>query len=526
MASLLAAASQDLTALLRAHSLAKYVHAFAAAIMRLIRPLHNVPSGEKVLPHTLGGRQPLIISTPTRERKHTVRRLLCPLVLLWAVVSAGAALPAAASQGRLWLVAGDIHLNPFDRSPDPEGGRDAGAVLLDDAIDRMRRAAPDPAVVVLTGDFLAHRFPALAARYAPGVPPDRPALEAMRRIAGAFGRAFPRARFLIALGNNDAPCGDYRVPLRGPYLAAVARIWAPLVTRGRESADFVRDFARGGYYSMALSGDRRIVVVNSVLFSLVFGGDCDGNERDAGRGELAWLAQTLARPHGGKTILIMHIPPGYDAQTTTYVRGLVAWPFLEPDANAAVDALVASPRNGVAFVLSGHAHRFDFRLAGKVPVLTLGSLSPIYGNNPAFYTLHIDEDGALSDIGEFTYDLTSQRWNAPRSFGRTWEAGSVVDAASLARIHSRLGSNPALRRRWQQQADGWPSRPASAGIWLGWWRPAYCAQAFLGDGFTRCAGAGARRVALIVAAALLFAVTLVLLLLLQFARGGTTLEPP
>jgi hypothetical protein len=525
MASLLAAASQDLTALLRAHSLAKSVHALAAAIVRLIRPLHNVPSGEKVLPHTLGGRQPLIISTPTRERKHTGRRLIWPLVL-WTAVAA-AALPAAASQGQLWLVAGDIHLDPFDRSPQPSGyGHDAGAALLEAAVDRMRRVAPDPAVVVLTGDFLAHRFPALAARYAPGVPLDRPALEAMRRVEGAFGRAFPHARFLIALGNNDAPCGDYRVPLTGPYLAAVARIWEPLVARGREPADFLRDFTRGGYYSMALGGHRRVVVVNSVLFSLVFAGDCRGNERDAGLGELAWLVRTLARPYDGKTILVMHIPPGYDAQTTTYVRGLVAWPFLEADANAALDALVASPHNRIALVLSGHAHRFDFRLAGAVPVLTFGSLSPIYGNNPAFYTLRFDKDGALSDIGEFTYDLTSQRWNAPRSFDGTWGAGSVVDAASLARIHARLGSDPALRRRWQQQADGWPLHPASAGIWLGWWRPAYCAQAFLDDGFTRCAGVGARRVALIIAAALLFAVTLALLLLLQFARGGTTLKPP
>ena len=527
MAPLLAAASQDPTALFRAHALHKSVHAFAAAIVRLIRPLHNVPSGEKVLLHTLGGRQPLIISTPRRERKQTVRHLLSALVLLWTLVFAAGALPAAASQGELWLVAGDIHLDPFDQSPEPNGyGRDADGALLDAAVERMRRMAPDPAVVVLTGDFLAHRFPSLAARYEPGTAPQRQALKAMRRMAGAFGRAFPHARFVVTLGNNDAPCGDYRAPLKGPYLAGVARIWAPLVARGRDSAEFVRDFARGGYYSLALTGQRRVVVVNSVLFSLVFAGDCHGEERDAGLDELAWLRQTLTRPHDGKTVLVMHIPPGYDAQTTTYVRGLVAWPFLEADANAALDALVASPRNRIAFVLSGHTHRFDFRLAGNVPILTLGSLSPIYGNNPAFYTLRVAKNGALSDIVEFTYDVESQRWNAPRSFDRTWGAGGVVDAASLARIHARLGSDPAMRQRWQQQADGWPSHPSAAGIWLGWWRPAYCAQAFLDDGFTRCARVGARRVALIVAAALLFIVALPLPLLLQFARGGTTLKPP
>jgi Calcineurin-like phosphoesterase len=527
MAPLLAAASQHPTTLFRAHPFAKSVHAFAAAIVRLIRPLHNVPSGEKVLSHTLGGRQPLIISTPKRKRKQTVRRLPSPLVLLLAAMFGAGALPAAASQGELWLVAGDVHLDPFDRSPGPNGyGRDADAALFDEAVERMRRVAPDPAVVVLTGDFLAHRFPSLAARYEPGVPPERPALEAMRRMAGALGHAFPRARFVVTLGNNDAPCGDYRAPLTGPYLTALARVWAPLVARGGDAAEFVRDFARGGYYALTLTGHRRVVVLNSVLFSLVFAGDCRGDERDAGLGELVWLRQILARPHDGKTIVVMHIPPGYDAQTTTYVRGLVAWPFLEADANAALDALIASPRNRIAFVLSGHAHRFDFRLAGNVPIVTFGSLSPIYGNNPAFYTLRVAKSGALSDIVEFTYDVESQRWSAPRSFDQVWGAGVIVDAASLAWIHARLGSDPAMRERWQRQADGWPSRPPAAGIWLGWWRPAYCAQTFLDDGFTRCAGVGARRVALIVAAALLFIVTLAFLLLLQFARGGTTLKPP
>ena len=277
---------------------------------------------------------------------------------------------------------------------------------------------------------------------------------------------------------------------------------------------------------MALTGDRRIVVVNSVLFSLVFGGDCAGNERDAGRSELAWLAQTLARPHDGKTILIMHIPPGYDAQTTTYVRGLVAWPFLEPDANAALDALVASPRNGIAFVLSGHAHRFDFRLAGKVPVLTLGSLSPIYGNNPAFYTLRSTK-AARFQISASSLTI----WRRSAGMRRETSTGPGKPGAR------------SMRRRWRgftpvsgatRRCDGaGSSRPMAGprvlhrrGSGLGWWRPAYCAQAFLDDGFMRCAGVGARRVALIVSAALLFAVTLVLLLLLQFARGGTPLKPP
>ncbi len=177
MAPLLAAASQDLTALLRAHPLAKSVHAFAAAIVRLIRPLHNVPSGEKVLPHTLGGRQPLIISTPTRERKQTVRRLPRPLVLLLdRRVSAPDGAPRGGKPRR--ALAGRRRHSPRIPSTGRLGQTAMGAMptrrCSTPQSSRMRRVAPDPAVVVLTGDFLAHRFPALArplrARSAPGTP--------------------------------------------------------------------------------------------------------------------------------------------------------------------------------------------------------------------------------------------------------------------------------------------------------------------------------------------------------------------
>jgi hypothetical protein len=44
MASLLTAAREYFAAGLGAHALEKSMHAFAPAIMRLIRPLHNVPS--------------------------------------------------------------------------------------------------------------------------------------------------------------------------------------------------------------------------------------------------------------------------------------------------------------------------------------------------------------------------------------------------------------------------------------------------------------------------------------------------
>src|SRR5579884_1808783 len=101
-----------------------------------------------------------------------------------------------------WLVAGDIHAIPGSTGSTPSGyGSDTNWALFDSTIAAMRRADPNPSVVLLTGDFLAHHFPKnipLAER-------------TTARIAHAFDTAFPHAQFVIVPGNNDDPCGDYRV---------------------------------------------------------------------------------------------------------------------------------------------------------------------------------------------------------------------------------------------------------------------------------------------------------------------------
>lgn len=389
---------------------------------------------------------------------------------------------------QVWLVVSDIHLDIFDRSPHPSpNGVDANEALFESALSQMKRAARNPAVILLPGDFLMHDFARAVGHHA-GTP-EEAAIRTMRWIASRLNSAFPKAQFAIALGNNDIPCGDYKSADGSAYLAALARIWTPLQNRNGAAPNFGAAFPRGGYYTARLPvPGLRLVVLNTVLLSSQYMGNCGGHDYEAASDELAWLTATLrTTPSGTRNVLMMHIPPGFDAYATEYVHDFLVWPFLSARYDAALVTALAASGDRVTYAIAGHTHRFDFRITGSVPVVVLGSLSPIYGNNPAFYALRILPNGALRDIDAYTFDEPTQTW-LHHSFDQTW-GDNRIDASSLTRLHARLANAPAMRAVWGQQADGWPSDSIGAGgAWGENWRVSWCAQSLLIPNFAKCAG--------------------------------------
>lgn len=402
--------------------------------------------------------------------------------------------PPPAARSAPWLAAGDVHLDPFGHTAAGQPGEDTNPALLASAMRAMRAAVPQPAVVLLTGDFLAHHWARLVRRRGGGATADGAAIAAMRSMAAAFGRAFPRAQFALALGNNDAPCGDYRTDPGGRFARAAAAAWAPLVDRGGSAPGFATALAGRGYYTVALPAQHlQLIVLDTVPFSLEYRGSCRGGDGGIASTELAWLKATLrAAPPRVRNVVLMHVPPGYDAFATELTRGFVAWPYLKARDNAALVRLLEDPKNRVAFAIAGHAHRFDVRVFGAVPLIVLGSISPIYRNAPAFYRLRVDRDG-LDDLAVYAFDAGPRRWSGPHDFDRSWHVRRL-DAASLARVHARLGADPAARAAWGALSVAWSARvPPILRVWrASTWRIPWCAQTFASAGFVRCAGIGRR----------------------------------
>jgi predicted phosphodiesterase len=400
-----------------------------------------------------------------------------------------------------WLVVSDLHVEPFDRSPQPASyGSDTNWALFDATVAQMRRVEPNPKVVVIPGDFLAHHFRA-------GVS----AAEAeMQRIERSFAKAFPRAQFLITLGNNDDPCGDYSTAPNTPYASTIARIWAPLVNRNGAAPDFARKFARAQYYSARLPFARgQAVVLDDVYWSIVYH-PCGRVLGNPGAEQLAWLSRTLARTQLLRSVIVMHIPPGIDEISTLAARRFIVVPYWQSGVEAQLESVLVSNVQRVPFVIAGHMHQNEFRIAGGVPVLVAPSISPVYRNNPAFLKLDVREDGTLGDYAQYAYDTDSDRWMQVLDFDKAFRVGAFT-ADSLRTIHERLANDPSLRQTWSSAMVG-GSRDIRADS--NTWRAFWCAQTSVGSAYAACAGDQRRTAAIPIAAALLAAIVLLALVAL------------
>jgi hypothetical protein len=420
----------------------------------------------------------------------------------------------------VWLIASDIHLNPFNDAPYPVlFGTDTNLALFKSALQTMKRDVPNPGVILLPGDFFVHNFPRVARRARPGQSAEATGIETMRAIAHAFARVYPNAQYAIAMGNNDAPCGDYRVDVKDPFIGAVARIWAPLIDKHNSAPNFIASFERGGYYTVTLPVHGvRMVVLNTVLFSSQYRGTCGGGG-NAAKNEMTWLNETLrAAPAGTRNIVMMHIPPGFDTFSTETTRGFVPWAFLQSRYNAALVSALSNPADRVPYAIAGHMHRFDFRIVDGVPLVVFGSISPVYRNNPAFYAMRVGSDGSLDDIDAYAFDEWTQTWTPARSFDHEWSVGRI-DAASLGQIHARLESDPNLRSAWDRASSGWPSNPHIMwAVWGRFWRVPWCAQTVLGAGFAQCAHIE-HRVAFLVTVVIAVVVVVLALVIIVIVRS-------
>ncbi len=375
-----------------------------------------------------------------------------------------------------WLFVSDVHLDPLDTDSQPtEGGQDTNEALLRSALAEMKRVDPAPPVVVMPGDFLGHgRF-------------TRSAIPTLAHVARAFDAAFPRAQFIVALGNEDSSCGDYAAGPNAAFLREAAAVWEPLVNRNGAAPGFRASFPRDGFYiaTLPLPGVRA-VVIDDVFASPRFRERCGSPGVDAASEALDDLERALPPGPRAKSWVVLHVPPGVDAHSTVYLtHGLAIVPFLDSAPRNRLLAILGDPRRNVALAIAGHTHKFAFRLVERgtgppLPMLLVPALSPIFENNPMFLTVDVASDGTLRRI-----DV--------HAFHDAWQlAGSTADlgldaftGAALVKLESRLDAAPALRLVYARLYDG----GAPSEITPGHWRSYRCAISDLTDSaFRRCTG--------------------------------------
>ena len=364
-------------------------------------------------------------------------------------------------------------------------GQDTNWWLLRSALDAMHRTLPNPGFILLTGDMLAHNFPAKyrqtatrhdAASYRSFV------LKTMDFLALQLRKRFPRTPILLTPGNNDDDCGDYAIEGGGAFLHDTAELVRKLARSGQE---LTRSWEALGSYDIPHPALRnaRILSLNTVFFSnkykaQKFSEGCTDVSSSAPDDLFAWLQSRLSQAQQAheKVWLMFHIPPGMDGfssllkyeqlvnsehDSPAQACVLASVPMWTPKWTTQFDELLAKYQDTIVAAFAGHTHTDWFQVvnaSGSEPgfMLVNPAISPVYNQNPSFRRANFASDGTVSD--QSVYYLTNLlfaskdtpgRWEREYTFSSEWKLRGVT-GANLAKIYGEVRSEEAARAEWMK----------------------------------------------------------------------------
>ena len=430
-----------------------------------------------------------------------------------------------------FLIVSDLHFNPMadpalvsdlaaadpsqwdailDRTtPDTLSayGSDTNWWLLKSALEQFPVTVAHPALIMVTGDLLAHDFPATfrSATHDSDQQHYRTfVLKTVEFLAMQLQRRYPGIRIFMTPGNNDNDCGDYTIEANGTFLNDTSPVARELAAGDDQFVSAWKSLGSFNVPHPGLSGVR-IISFNSIFLSnkyraLDSSQGCAPVSSTAASDVLAWLEQNLAAAAqtNQKVWLMLHIPPGIDGYASSMkyqshppmgaapsfeACGRAIVPMWAPAWTAQFDALLAKYHGTVVAGFAGHTHSDDFRLIGDAGtdrefVLINPAISPIYKQNPGFRVVTYRGDGSVTD--QATYYLTNLtsassktkgRWRREYTFKKKWKTRQL-NSASLGNVYGKVVASEKVRGEWLKlYAVSGPAEASEKGIARG----LYCA---------------------------------------------------
>ncbi|MCJ8499055.1 metallophosphoesterase [Desulfatitalea alkaliphila] len=345
----------------------------------------------------------------------------------------------------------------------PSSGNGTNHWLLESCLAQMGMQTPRPDLILYTGDFLTHRFNETYATVSGDESED--GLQAfidktLAYIVLRLSHYYPQTPVFFCLGNNDAYEDNYGVTPDSLFLSNSAWTLGPgLLKQTRHLTPFFATYPHGGHFVAhpSTTAGWRILSLNAVYFST----HAPSHSEAPAEAQLDWLAAQLAEAAavGDKVWLLLHIPPGVDVFATRIANGFsegvpdTIVPLMKEMHLARFKALLTQHASSITAVLAGHIHRDDFRWLGTendagASVLIVPSISPVYGNNPAYKVL--DYDAAtfiLQDCETWYFDMLQGDWRHGHRF--SWAYGSgALDAVRMRQLWQDLRADPAMRAEY------------------------------------------------------------------------------
>lgn len=296
--------------------------------------------------------------------------------------------------------------------------------LLTSALTASKRVAlaKQAKFVLVLGDFLGHKYRHYYRIYS-GDKTATGYISFVRKtlsfLTGEFARAFPAIDVYSVVGNNDSYQGDYVIRPEGEFFKDAAFFWSSLIKTPANRLAMRAQFRKAGYYSLSIPSDAnlRLIVLNSTFFSYkAKGKDIDKFANE----QLNWLhAQLKLAKEKNQTVFIaMHIPISIDIFTSAQFKLFTLFEFWKKNYRQRFRNDMQQFAPHIAGVFTGHLHSdwlhvLTFPQAEKVTWTGIPSISPIFGNQPAFkiYTYSL-KPLQLQNNTTYYYRLNTNR---------TWE---------------------------------------------------------------------------------------------------------
>jgi hypothetical protein len=384
------------------------------------------------------------------KRKSTMRALAALLLVLPAIA-------AAASSESVMYVFGDIHLDPFYRTPKavndnatcedpnlpefPMIGCDSSIALMESAIeDIFQQASLDGnGVMLITGDFLRHRMMEFDLPNVDGPAKHAVEYELARNITFLIGSTITKYQakyfrgdskmnvvvhpnyFSLVFGNEDCvPNYKFNSVANASAHPALPHLVSGLVESGIMSQEQMESFSQCAFYATSPPGTNLLILaINTVIYSKDHQG-LQGNITDP-CGQLAWLEEQLnvATLNNKRVIMLGHIIPDATKWNATYLDAYIA--------------LMKSYTSVISAQFFGHTHMFTFLAESDhvaPPLFDVPGITPRDGNMPAYLKVQFTDQGAGGaslNTSQWIVKQISSRYmdvsNPPSSTALGWQNG-------------------------------------------------------------------------------------------------------
>jgi hypothetical protein len=205
---------------------------------------------------------------------------------------------------------------------------------------------------------------------------------------------------------------------------------------------------------------------------------------------LIWLDDELrlARALGKRVWLLFHIPPGMDVYDTLQYGGacpdLKAETFWKDEYAQKYLRITERHRNTIAGSFAGHTHQDEFRIATGDFIHITPSVTPVFGNNPAFEIVDVSRNGDIAGYTAWHLPNVTLPWVREYSFDEAY-GKSKYDTATLTELAAAIGNDAATRAQYFDYSSSGSAKSTAGALakWQGYW----CGlKAMTASTFTAC----------------------------------------